>query len=286
MKALRSASRRSVYQPQEPELKGESTMHFHWQNLNERNGGGTGPGIVNGRAWWHFGPANGRPHGSTIGVQWVFHRRFEIGARVERHHVGDEHDFSGSIHLAWFSFYLHTERLMPRWWLAPGPGYVSREYKLSFAWEEWRVSWAWGGDPMSWSSRDPWWKNGSRSLKDVFFGRMKYREGEPERHRIAVQMPEGTYTGTCVMRADSWKRPLWFRRVIRRAHIDMDKGQHVPFPGKGENSWDCGEDGIYGMTCVARDQYDAAAQVAASALRSRERYGGRNWKPAARNGAA
>lgn len=256
-------------------------MHFHWQNLNERQGRANGSGIVNGRAWWHLNEGGKFPHGATIGVQWVFSRQLRVGVSVTRHHVGDEHDFSGHIALFFFTLYVHTERLMPRWWLAPGPGYVSREYSLTFSGEEWRLHWAWRGDPMSWSRGDPWWKNGTRSLKDVLFGRMKYREGEPESHEITVVMPEATYTGTCVMRADSWKRPLWFRRVIRRAHIDMHEGQAIPTPGKGENSWDCGEDATHGMTCPAETVENAIAALRASVMRRRERYGGRNWKPAA-----
>lgn len=244
-------------------------MHWHWQNLNERKDGTSGPGIVNGRAWWHF------DNRSTVGVQWVFRREFRVGASVQR---GGHHAIAGHIHLAWFSLYLHGEGFALRWW--PVHDYDGHEYALSFrSGDGWVLSWAWNGDPMSWSNRDPWWKNGQRSLKDVFFGRIKFREGEPETHRIAVVMPEATYTGTCVMRDDSWKRPLWFRQTIRRAHVDMDEGQHVPFPGKGENSWDCGEDGIYGMTCEAATPNDAIAAIRESAEKSRQRYGGRNWKP-------
>lgn len=258
-------------------------MHWHWQNLNDRKDGTCGLGVVNGRAWWHFGDTGKRPHGRTIGMQWVFHSALQLGAVVTRGGAYREHDFALVLHFAWFSLYLHTERVMPRWWRHDKE---DAEYGLTFYGEDWRLSWKWGADPMSWSSRDPKWKNGTRSLKDVFFGPMQYREGFPETHRIAVPMPEGAYTGTCVMRDDSWKRPFWFRQIIRRAHIDMDKGQQVPVPGKGENGWDCGEDGIFGMTCPARDVQGAVAHVRASAMRDRERHGGRNWKPSTKPGVA
>lgn len=53
----------------------------------------------------------------------------------------------------------------------------------------------------------------------------------------------------------------------------------VPFPGKGENSWDCGEDAIMGAGADEPTPEAAVASVVKSALRNRRRYGGEGWKP-------
>lgn len=247
--------------------------HWHWQNLNERKDGSHGSGFVNGRAWLYLGA----DCASQFGVEWHWSRRPQsFGVRVTREGPGGERDLSGAVHLGWFSFYAHASRVLPRRWLADR----DKEYGLTYDAEGDLLSWRWAADPWSWSRSTPKWQYASCFVKDALFGRAKYREGEPETHRIVVEMPEGRYTGTCVLRADSWKRPLWPRRVVRRAHIDMDEGQQIPFPGKGENSWDCGDDATYGMTCPAESVEQAAATLRASVMRSRERYGGRDWTPA------
>jgi hypothetical protein len=243
-------------------------MRWHWQNLNDRKDGSTGSGFKNGRAWLYFGV------NSVLGVQWVF-RPYGIGADVT--FGGGEHDFGSAFHFALFSLYIHGERVLPRRWIPND--YDGHGFGLLFYFDGCYLRWSWNENPMEFRSRDAWWRRGSFYVLDFLLGRHVYREGEPKSYRISVPMPEGSYTGTCVMRYDSWKRPRWFRKTVRRAHIDMDEGQQVPFPGKGENSWDCGQDGIFGMTCTARDVPDAISQVYASAMRSRERYGGPNWKP-------
>jgi hypothetical protein len=66
---------------------------------------------------------------------------------------------------------------------------------------------------------------------------------------------------------------------MRRANLDIERG--VPTPGKGENSWDCGQDATYGLTCPASTVEEALASLRASVMRDRERYGGKDWKPEA-----
>src|SRR5690606_25314615 len=80
--------------------------------------------------------------------------------------------------------------------------------------------------------------------------------------------------GKASLYISTWKRPRWpFATRIRRVQIDMDKDEQIPVMGKGENSWDCGEDATYGIT-VAADTIEAGvAKLVESILRSRRRYG-------------
>lgn len=247
-------------------------MHWHWQNLNEKHGV-KGSGWVNGRAWLHLDRA-------ALGVQWVWSKRLQIGGAITFGGAGAEHDLSIHIHLAFFSLYLHTERVLSRLWQPKG--YDDHEFRLELYTLDGDLSlaWAWNADPNSWRSKNPWWRKGMWHPADTLLGRAVYTQGAPEVYRIEVPMPEANYMGTCTLRNDTWKRPRWFTRTLRRADITMDEGAQVPFPGKGENSWDCGEDGIFGMTCPARDVPEAIASVVESALRSRAKNGGRDWKPA------
>jgi hypothetical protein len=64
---------------------------------------------------------------------------------------------------------------------------------------------------------------------------------------------------------------------VLAASVDIPGG--IPHPGKGENSWDCGMDGVYGLSCEATTVDEAVAAVHACATKNRERYGGPGWTP-------
>lgn len=49
--------------------------------------------------------------------------------------------------------------------------------------------------------------------------------------------------------------------------------QGIPFPGKGENSWDCGDDAYYGFGGATIES--AVADIIADTLKRR----GNNWRP-------
>jgi hypothetical protein len=68
---------------------------------------------------------------------------------------------------------------------------------------------------------------------------------------------------------------------LRRIRAKITPDTPIPFPGKGENSWDCGEDATHSMTCNATNEQEAVAKLVASVLNDRYRHGGKNWRPAA-----
>lgn len=163
-------------------------------------------------------------------------------------------------------------------WGTYGTSFGGRRTGFTIGFPEWWTVLAWRHEDDDFGrARHGWeWR---AELADVILGRAKYREGAPEVHRIRVQMPEREYTGTATLRDDSWKRPLWFRKTIRRAHIDMDEGHAVPVPGKGENSYDIDDDAIYGLTCRAGTPAEAAMAVYESAMYARGKYASASWLP-------
>lgn len=228
-------------------------MRLTWQNLNDG-----GSGWREGRCWlWS---RNGGD--ALLRFEWAHpgHELFALKVTT----YGHLREWS-----------LHLALPFGSWWLGRGGQDSWGRASGVTLWQDWlRVFWnqQQPNDEGGWA-----W---SVHLLDILLGKTQYREGAPTVHRIEVAMPERLYVGTCALHADSWKRPRWFRRTIRRATIDMDKGQQVPVPGKGENSYDCGEDAVFGITLPAATPDEAVAGLIASVLRSRARHGGPRWRPA------
>lgn len=144
----------------------------------------------------------------------------------------------------------------------------------------------------------PGWRLRLRSyriarLKNRVFGPVRIDKAPIRTYEdIELALPEGVYTGTVTFRRETVRRN-W--RVYRDDIIgEWDSDQWLPFPGKGDNSWDCGDDGFKEHTSTIRpfvheeslrvDSEDVARVVAdtiAAVLRQRGRHGGTNWKPEA-----
>lgn len=114
---------------------------------------------------------------------------------------------------------------------------------------------------------------------DVLFGRIAYTSTPVREEDATVHMPEGEYPVHITFTRDVWKRPRWpWGRVMTRA--DIQCLTPIPFPGKGENSWDMGEDATFSMTCAASNVRQAVDILADSVMRDRKKYGnGYGWRP-------
>lgn len=124
---------------------------------------------------------------------------------------------------------------------------------------------------MEWHSKDPKWKRFTLDFKRLLMGRMKCETVEGETTDAFVPMPEGSYPAKITKETRTWRRtrvPFW-RKVRVDYSISIDGG--IPFMGKGENSWDCGDDGLWG---TGGDSPEAAiANAVKSVLKNRKRYG-------------
>jgi hypothetical protein len=160
--------------------------------------------------------------------------------------------------------------------------YYTRVFQI--AWHDgtlWSSIWEKSGH---WSSSDPWWMHGNFNPKNFLLGRNKYSSEVVEEKRTVIPMPEGSYPATVKLERCTWKRPRWPRPLYRYS-TEITPDQFIPVPGKGENSYDCGDDGVWSQTGPASGPEsewttEAVAGIVKSALRSRERYAGPNWQPA------
>lgn len=149
---------------------------------------------------------------------------------------------------------------------------IKKERSFHLYWYECAI-WLklWGDD--NWNSKDRWWRRGiAIHLDDIFLGRQRYSEEPRDIVNTFIPMPEGCYPAIIRLYKAIWSRPMWFPKKLMRATIDVPGG--IPHEGKGENSWDCGEDGLLGLTCQAETVEEAIGKTVASVLYSRRRNGG------------
>jgi hypothetical protein len=109
-------------------------------------------------------------------------------------------------------------------------------------------------------------------IGDWIFGKPVYSSREREKREIVVPMPEKAYAATATLSEASWTFPRWFTTRVTRVEIDVPEG--IPHEGKGENSWDCGTDATFGMTCAAKSIPEGVGKFVGSCLRDRVKYGG------------
>lgn len=190
----------------------------------------------------------------------------------------DGRDLLVTLGLPWLmTLYVTLVGVFPRrWFLWDVERGQDRE--ISVGWHDDRLRYCiWVGSMASWSRRAPWcrwWRQGSLVPLDLIFGRERCKTVLlAENIATRVPMPEAVYPAVAKVEAYTWTRPRWpfwpLSRTRVSAWLDIPKG--IPHAGKGENSWDCGDDGLFG---IGGDSVDAAiANAQSSVTRDRKRYG-------------
>jgi len=253
-------------------------IYFHWQNLNDKPAGRTGSPLRHGRAWL-------RLFGGSLNWEWLLGRFNNLGWYVAARQ-GDGIGFGLHFAVPFVSLYFSIESFRPVVavvkWLLRNARYEDRE--ISWRVNDWAIWWSVWRDSSSWSSTVPYWRNGSFHIDDFVLGKAKYSSRVLSEQAVKIAMPEGSYDATVKIEERSWKRPRWFVKRIVGADVKIPAG--IPFPGKGNNSWDCGQDAVYGQSSQASTVEGAVAAVVESVLRSRRRYGGSvDWAPSAEHGS-
>jgi hypothetical protein len=177
-----------------------------------------------------------------------------------------------------------AERVAKLWPSAPNEGnYVTRSLELRV--HNWAIWWSVWSPRDSWSSKTPRWRDGNWH---PLGHHQRQSETELERREVTVLMPERAYKGAAVLNRTTWgfeRLPRMFDGEGLTVQIDMHEGEAIPHPGKGENSWDCGEDATYGTSGPARSIEEAVGKLQGSVMERRRRYGGKNWVPEAKRPA-
>lgn len=248
-------------------------MRFHSQNLNEnRRGEIIGAQVWHGRAWWYVGRY-------VLGWSWNFtgHPLF-CHAYVAVNPDG-EHTLGASIAVPFCALWVHLDTP----WGSRLNNFCRRadqkygnERRIGVSVHDWAFWWDVWADQMEWRHSDPRWQHGAWHPIDTLFGRNQVTWRDLETRDVVVPMPERPYPAVCKVRERIDRRPRWFARRSLEAWLDIPGG--IPFPGKGENSWDCGMDGLFGIG--GRSIENAIGRAVVSVLTSRERYAGsRDWRP-------
>lgn len=246
-------------------VPGEARVFTHSQTLDEK-----GRKWRHGRAWLFFGPSERR---RVLGVSWRHGGRDKtFGVRLIFRHF--DNLFSFSLWLP-FLFYwsIHYES---------GRCYFDLEREISLRIFGGKLWW-WLWMPIDeWHRDDPRWRRGSWSPLDTLLGREKYSEVEIAAGTIDIPMPERAYPATYKVYAAQWKRPRWpFAK--RSTRFDFKMADPIPEPGKGENSWDMGDNATYEVSLHGKSLDEAVKRVRDSIMRQRSQYGGPNWQPTERD---
>lgn len=246
-------------------------MNFHWQNLNEKPAGRVGTPLRHGRAWL-------RLFDGSLNWEWLF-GRIDLGFRVAARQ-GDGLGFGFRFSIPLITLYFSVDSIRPiaafARWLLRNARYEDRE--ISWSTHDWAIWWNLWLDDGSWSSTTPKWRSGSFHIDDFVLGKAKYSQRILNEQAVQIALPEASYPATVKIDERTWKRPRWFTKRMVGSQVDIPKG--IPFPGKGENSWDCGQDAVFGLSSLESTIEGAIAAVVRSVLKSRRRHGGSiEWKP-------
>lgn len=110
-------------------------------------------------------------------------------------------------------------------------------------------------------------------LRDWTLGRKQYEKTELRREDVAIPLDEREYAGVWTLTREIWKRPRWPFVSHERVGSWIEVEHPPAFAGKGENSWDCGDDAIFGSGSSALTPAGAIGDYVKSVLTYRERYG-------------
>jgi hypothetical protein len=223
-----------------------------------------------GIRWWLYCGASSR---SCIHVEFYWWSQF-CGFTVST----DDDGWNINLRLPPFAVYLSLEgiglwqpqrKCIATWdgnrefWLPD-----RREFDVSIHdWTFHVTPWGrWG----EWARRDPWWIRGvALDVRRLLLGDRTYRAEELALVRCIVPMPEGNYPAVARVQRVTRGFQRWFKRTGQEVTLDIPKG--IPFAGKGENSWDCGDDGLFGIGGDSID--DAIRRAQAAVTDSRTRHG-------------
>lgn len=203
-----------------------------------------------------------------------------------------KHDCEGTlgVHFAFpwlFSLWINFDIGYTDWAKRICGEYTSRRwgfdiYADAFVLNWWADSNAWGPDRKRYGFHFyfPW---------DKFKGKVTYTKTDLETHVVTFEQPAyksrpaTTHSVTVTRKHMTWKYGNPFVKTIDRTFWNFDFKRELDqkppaFSGKGENSWDCGDDGIYGcsfdVSVSGQETIEGAINAyIAKVIENRKRYG-------------
>jgi len=144
----------------------------------------------------------------------------------------------------------------------------------------------WDAREGEWSRDQPWWRE-VKLTDTMIWGRVHSEKIVEDSGECVIPMPEGVYQA-------AWEKSRYERRHVRWPGTWRDRFTlkdepalvaineipgGIPHWGKGENSYDCGMDGSFGISGPFRTLEAAIGAAVESSLRDRNRYGGPHYLP-------
>jgi hypothetical protein len=200
----------------------------------------------------------------------------------------DSHEVQLSVGMLGARVWLTFEKLLPERWAV---GWYTRDGVKNPRWFEDSQGREWGvylhenhlvlslgACHAGWSTDGSYGWKWSAFIDEKIFGRRDYAQTLPREFKNQeIWFPEGRYHLDITLSEDTWKYRRWpwwpLTRVVPRAHIGVVEKTGIPVPGKGENSWDCGDDATHGLTCKAASLHEAIEAVRNCVNHTRRRHG-------------
>jgi hypothetical protein len=211
---------------------------------------------------------------------------------------GDE-DSEGCLYLGLIFFSIWVHFPLPRSWLFQRKCVATwdnnREFWLidereyGFYVYQWAIVWCWHKKADESGGNQPWWRGFYFRIDDFFLGKTEYMTRDIATEENVVFKLGGK---EFVMNSIHWVDATWFRRRIplalhsqKMVRVEMKIEKPPMRSGKGENSWDCGDDGSFGVVTVWKHERPtwrnskemarlAVADYVAGVLKDAKRYGG------------
>lgn len=194
------------------------------------------------------------------------------------------HKLSLSLGLLFFTAYLTIPFFSFKRWIKEPLETGFYFYHWSFIWDWMDEEWGNGRQPT-----DAWWKHIYFHIDDFFLGEMEMLEDTLlDADNIKFKLGGKDF----VMDSIEWSRRRQFRRYIPYVlwhHSFETVNMKIKDPpmrsGKGENSYDCGDDGSFGLSCQwkgtkptwsnkSKCAREAVAHYAQHVLEAAAKYGG------------
>lgn len=204
-------------------------MYYWFQDLNE-----------SGRRWFHFRGSIGRAWD-----QMWFKYELATGPALSFRLTPEEGKTRFSFGMGFVTLYLTIYGLrVPL---------LTKGREFGFYWHEWTFRAFFGSQPWESSSSDPWYYKINFCPPDFLFGQAVYFTKEVMKSYSPQHfMFRGKeYVMDSIVVEDSfWFRPRIPFSLYHKKMRGMDLKINNPprRAGKGENSWDCGDDATYGVS--------------------------------------
>lgn len=215
-----------------------------------------------------------------VAIEWTLGRWRTLGASFSFGGGDDDDEAQAHVSVPLLSLFLSFENWLPRRWRPRQQQEASLFVDLdSESVAGLAVRWRLWTDPWCWERSRPRWREGTWWPLDTLLGRHRYTTRDLSITPVRIPLPERVYDGTVRLLESTWQRPRWpWPKRLIRAEVSVPDG--VPIPGKGESSYDQGQDAVYSLTTPASTVPVAIAALVRDVLDTRSSRASLTWRPA------